>query len=290
MNSKELFQAGRLADAIKALGAELREIPSDTRRRTFLFELLCFAGEFDRAEKHLDILADSSKDASLGALLYRAALNAERTRADLFQKRDYPSTPAPAVSGTINGKPFEELSDGDPRIGPRLEVYAAGQYLWIPFAHIKIIDMQPPRRLRDLLWAPALIHTGPAFKDRELGEVLIPVLTPLAWQHQDDAVRLGPAHAVGGDSRTGRSSPPGRSRCWWTARTSPSWNCRHLEIHAERGRRRKPCRCAVTFSIPYRAIIPVGKASATRLFTTRSRRRGVRTMTPHRANGRVSAR
>jgi type VI secretion system protein ImpE len=105
MNSKELFQAGRLADAIKALGAELREIPSDTRRRTFLFELLCFAGVFDRAEKHLDILAGAGQDASLGALLYRAALNAERTRADLFQKRDYPSTPAPAVSTSWSPSP-----------------------------------------------------------------------------------------------------------------------------------------------------------------------------------------
>ncbi len=51
MNSKEIFQAGKLADAIKTLGAEIREIPSDKQRRTFLFELLCFAGEFDRAEK-----------------------------------------------------------------------------------------------------------------------------------------------------------------------------------------------------------------------------------------------
>ena len=25
----------------------------------------------------------------------------------------------------------------------------------------------------------------------ELGEVLMPALTPLAWQHQDDSVRLG---------------------------------------------------------------------------------------------------
>lgn len=231
MNSKELFQAGRLADAIKALGAELREIPSDTRRRTFLFELLCFAGEFDRAEKHLDILAGGGQDASLGALLYRAALHAERTRADLFQKRDYPSTPALAVSGTLNGKPFEELSDGDPRIGPRLEVYAAGQYLWIPIAHIKIIDMQPPRRLRDLLWAPALIHTGPAFKDRELGEVLIPVLTPLAWQHQDDAVRLGRLtqwEEIDG----GQVIPAGQKPLLVDGEDFPILELRHLEIHA----------------------------------------------------------
>lgn len=231
MNSKELFQAGRLAEAIQALGPELREIPSDTRRRTFLFELLCFAGEFDRAEKHLDILAEGSQDASLGALLYRAALHAERTRAELFQKRDYPSTPAPAVSGTINGKPFEELSDGDPRIGARLEVYAAGQYLWLPFAHIKVVDMQPPRRLRDLLWAPALIHTGPAFKDRELGEVLIPVLTPLSWRHQDDAVRLGRVTQWEEIDGVG-VVPAGQKPLLVDGEDFPILELRHLEIHA----------------------------------------------------------
>jgi type VI secretion system protein ImpE len=90
MNSKELFQAGKLAEAVKALGAELRDNPTDARRRTFLFELLCFAGEYDRAEKHLDVLAQGGSEAELGALLYRAAMAAERTRDDLFRKKEYP--------------------------------------------------------------------------------------------------------------------------------------------------------------------------------------------------------
>jgi len=57
----------------------LRDNPTDTRRRIFLFELLCFAGEYDRAEKQLDVLAQSGPEAATGALLYRAALAAERT-------------------------------------------------------------------------------------------------------------------------------------------------------------------------------------------------------------------
>ena len=196
MNSKELFQAGKLAEAIQALGTELRSNPGDNQRRTFLFELLCFAGEYDRAEKHLDVLAQANKDAELGALLYRAALHAERTRDELFRKNEYPraalagTAPAP-VAGTLNGQPFQSLEDGDPRIGARLEVYAAGQYMWIPFEHIRSVEIQAPRRLRDLLWAPALVRTGPAFKDKELGEVLVPVLAPFSYRHADDAVRLG---------------------------------------------------------------------------------------------------
>jgi type VI secretion system protein ImpE len=194
MNAGQLFQAGKLNEAVQALSAELRDNPANTQRRTFLFELLCFMGAYDRAEKHLDILAQSGKDSQLGALLYAGALHAERTRTELFQKREYPAplSPEPAgISGTLNGQPFSTFEDGDPRIGARLEVFAAGQYMWLPLAHIASIEMEAPKKLRDLLWAPALVRTGPGFKGQDLGEILLPVVTPLAHAHPDDAVRLG---------------------------------------------------------------------------------------------------
>ncbi len=194
MTARELYQAGKLSEAVQALNAELRNDPTDVRRRTFLFELLCFAGEYDRAAKQLAILAEGNKQADMGSLLYRAALHAERARHEMFQKKEFPAGAAPqAVSGTLNGKPFESLEDGDPRIGPRLEVYAAGSYLWIPFQHIESIEIQPPTRLRDIMWATALVRTGPAFKAMELGEVLLPALCPFSFQHPDDNVRLGRA-------------------------------------------------------------------------------------------------
>jgi type VI secretion system protein ImpE len=194
MTAGQLFQAGKLDQAVQALGAELRENPGDVQRRTFLFELLCFAGAYDRAEKQLDVLAQGGKDAQLGALLYAGALHAERTRTELFQKKEYPKAggePAAPLAGTLNGQPFESFADADPRIGARLEIFAAGQYMWLPLEHIASIEMQAPKRLRDLLWSPALVRTGPAFQGRELGEVLIPALTPLCFQNTDDAVRLG---------------------------------------------------------------------------------------------------
>jgi len=58
-----------------------------------LFELLCFQGQWDRAEKHLHLLADVNKEAQLGAVLYFSALHAERVRHDLFAKKDYPHAP-----------------------------------------------------------------------------------------------------------------------------------------------------------------------------------------------------
>lgn len=191
MTAKELYQAGKLDAAIQALAPELRDNPTDTRRRTFLFELLCFAGEFDRAEKHLALLADGSADAATGALLYRSAMAAERTRRELFQKAEFPPAPDGPVRGTLNGKPFESLEDADPRIGSRLEIFAAGEYLWLPLAHVASIRMEPPKKLRDLLWAPAWIRTGPAFQGKEIGEVLVPALSPFSFRHSDDAVRLG---------------------------------------------------------------------------------------------------
>ena len=190
MNARELFKAGRLNDAIQVLGAELRDHPADIQRRTFLFELLCFAGELDRAEKHLNVLADSGKDAQMGAMLYFSALHAERLRREQFAQAA-PTEPSDDFAGTINGQEFASIVDGDPRLGPRLELFAAGAYLWIPFEHIVSIEMQPPSRLRDLLWTPALVRTGPGFKDKELGEVLIPVLCPDSYKHPSDAVRLG---------------------------------------------------------------------------------------------------
>jgi type VI secretion system protein ImpE len=78
-------------------------------------------------------------------------------------------------------------------VGPRLELFAAGAYLWIPFEHIEAIEIQQPRRVRDLLWVPALVRTGPSFKGTELGEVLLPVLAPFSYKHPDDNVRLGRA-------------------------------------------------------------------------------------------------
>jgi type VI secretion system protein ImpE len=192
VKADELLRAGQLDEAIESLGVELRGNPADTQRRTFLFELLCFAGEHDRAEKQLGVLAGGSREAQMGALLYQAALHAERTRQQMFQSHSYPASGAPsAPAGTLNGRAFQSLADADPRIGARLEVFAAGQYLWIPFAHVASVRMSAPKRLRDLLWAPAVVRPGPEFRGLELGEVLIPVVAPLSWQHPDAAVRLG---------------------------------------------------------------------------------------------------
>jgi type VI secretion system protein ImpE len=192
--ARELYAAGRLDSAIETLGAELRSNPLDAQRRTFLFELLSFAGQYDRAEKQLDVLARGGTDAEVAVLPYRAALQAERVREHMFSTGDFPGGAAPTpVAGTLDGRPFLSIEDADPRVGARLEVMAGGRYLWIPFAYIASVQIEPPRMLRDLRWTPARVATSASVREMELGEVLLPVLSPAAWRLDDAELRLGRA-------------------------------------------------------------------------------------------------
>lgn len=191
MQARQLYQSGKLDEAIEALGAEVRDNPADAQRRAFLFELLCFAGAYDRAEKQLGVLARGGKNAEMGALLYHSALHAERLRQEMFDKSTFPLTSARIVGGTLNGTPFTSITDADPRIGPRLELFAAGQYTWMPFEHIASIKAEAPKRLRDLLWMPGIVRPSETFTGFEMGEVLLPAIAPLSWQHEDGNLRLG---------------------------------------------------------------------------------------------------
>lgn len=195
MKARALLDEGRLGEAIETLGAELRSNPGDAQRRAFLFELLCFAGEYDRAEKHLDVLAGAGEKAMMGALVLKSALHAERTRRTMFLEGSWPrhGDTLPPVTGTLNGKPFTSLTDADPRIGPRLEIFAAGQYTWLPLASVASVRIGPPQKLRDLLWAPAKLLTAEGYQGVDLGEVLLPVLAPRSSESDDPQVRLGRA-------------------------------------------------------------------------------------------------
>jgi type VI secretion system protein ImpE len=209
-NAKDLFQAGRVSEAITALGAWLRDNPQDVHQRTFLFELLCIAGQYDRAEKQLSVLSQGSKEAELGATLYYAALHAERDRNELFRSQSFPPSQATdQLRGTLNGKPFTSFRDADPDIGARLEVYAAGAYLWIAFHHIASINVDQPKHLRDVIWPTAMVQTGPTFKGTDLGQVIVPAIYPFSWKDSDESVWLGRSTVWGADNE-GHEYPVGQ--------------------------------------------------------------------------------
>lgn len=192
MTAKELFEAGKVREAAGQLTAYLRDHPTDRKQRTFLFELLCFSGDYDRAQKQLAVLSQGGAQAEMGAVLYYAALHAENTRHQIIEKQQFSrDTSSTSTAGTLNGRPFQSLRDADPDLGARLEVFAAGACLWIPFEHVSSVEMGPPRQLRDTLWRPALVRTGASFQGTELGEVLIPAIYPFSWRHPNEAVWLG---------------------------------------------------------------------------------------------------
>lgn len=221
MTSKELLDAGELALAISKTGEELRNNPTNQSQRIFLFELLCCAGDLDRAAKQLAVLAAENAETAIAIQSYQNALEGEKKRRLVFAEGRQPKLPErvppyvtlhldavaairegryqdarvlleqaeelrPAIAGDLNGESFEDLKDADDLIGPFLEVIAAGNYSWIPWEMIRSVSIAPPEHLRDLIWIPARVEldTGPS------GEVFIPVLYPGSYL-QEDRVKLG---------------------------------------------------------------------------------------------------
>jgi type VI secretion system protein ImpE len=223
MNAKELFQLGHLSEAIAELTKEVKARPSDPHLRSFLFELLCFQGDFDRAAKQLAAIPTltGKMETELGAALYANLLQAERLRRDFFQGRGLPKflmpppeyveryvlmihrivkEPAqaeallseaedvtPVISGRCCDKEFTSFRDGDDRLAPILEVFQGADYLWLPFEQIKRLELSPPKRLRDLIWTNARIQTSGG----ALNDVFIPVLYPDSHLSEDQEVKLG---------------------------------------------------------------------------------------------------
>jgi type VI secretion system protein ImpE len=220
--AKELFEAAKLDEAIEQVTNEVKADPVDTSRRTFLFELLCFAGEWERAEKQLDVIGHQSAQAELGVMIYRANIKAEHERRRLFAEGVHPhflkEPPAyvdlnitalnqlrqgqlaearstldraeeerPAISGKLDGQEFQDFRDYDEFIAPVLELIVKDKYVWMPFEQIKSIEISPPKQLRDVLWASARVEA----LDGTIGEVYVPGLYAGTSEYSDDQARLG---------------------------------------------------------------------------------------------------
>ncbi|MCI0485338.1 MAG: hypothetical protein L0229_01930 [Blastocatellia bacterium] len=220
--AKELFDAGDLRGAIEQLSSEVKSAPTDMQRRAFLFELLCFAGDYDRAEKQLDVIGHQSAQAEIGVQVYINNIKAERDRRRLYsdglrphflieppayialhldainrlregdrvearEALDLAEERRPAFKGKLDGRQFSDLRDYDDLIGPVLEVIVQDRYTWVPFEQVRQIEISAPRQLRDLLWIPARIEA----LDGSAGEVFIQALYRDSNGHPDDRVKLG---------------------------------------------------------------------------------------------------
>lgn len=224
MNAKECLDNSQLSDAIRAMNEEIKGRPTDLQLRTIQFQLHCYAGDLDRAEKQLDVIRTKSTEIELvnGLRVYQGLLNAERARTQLFERGlrprfviappdnvlwhldaldrirggefddarallDRAGTAEVAARGVIGEVEFDEFRDADDLLAPVLEVYSTTGYYWVPWVHVQYLEVPPPKTLLDLLWAPAKLATF----DGQLGEVFLPSLYPGTSAAPDGPLRLG---------------------------------------------------------------------------------------------------
>src|SRR6476469_2593918 len=83
-SARDHFSAGNLKAAIEAQLADVRLAPLESGRRTFMFALLAFAGEWERAGQQLAVLAQETAEKGWGATVYQNLLVAEQTRRKVF--------------------------------------------------------------------------------------------------------------------------------------------------------------------------------------------------------------
>src|SRR3954469_12266716 len=113
MTAADHFQAGRLNEAIEAQLAAVRSAPLDSGKRTFLFELLAFAGQWDRADQQLAVLAQETAEKGWGASVYQNLIAAEKKRQQVFTGRARPDVfldPPPFVA--LRWEAVEHFSRG----------------------------------------------------------------------------------------------------------------------------------------------------------------------------------
>lgn len=221
MQAEQALKDGDLQSALVQLQNQVRQEPANAAYRVFLFQLLAVAGEWGRAHTQLDVAGDLDVGTLAMVQTYREALRCEALRAEVFAGQRSPlvlGDPGqgtalvfealklsagneherarqlieqayeviPTTAGTINGEPFEWISDADSRIGPYLEAIVKGHYYWIPFHRISRIQVDEPEDLRDMVWMPA--HFTWANQGEAVG--LIPARYPGSEASADPLIRL----------------------------------------------------------------------------------------------------
>src|SRR5206468_875211 len=86
MSANDLFKQGKLQEAIEAQLKQVKDKPADHGQRLFLFELLAFAGDLDRAQRQIDAIQYGELELDAAVLAYRKLLDSERLRRRLFSE------------------------------------------------------------------------------------------------------------------------------------------------------------------------------------------------------------
>lgn len=221
-DAKVMLDAGNLTGAIEIALNSVKSNPTDETARTFLFELSCFAGNWDRAEKQLEVIGHQDVNAMIGAQIYKQNISAERDRLRHFEDGMLPEcvlpTPKyidklliasnhirenrlaearklldeaeierPAFSGKLNGEDFTDFRDYNDLTSCLFEAIIKGSYSWIPFEQVVRMKFAPAKTLRDRYWIQAEFE----MINGTTGEMFLPALYVNSWKNDDDQIRLG---------------------------------------------------------------------------------------------------
>lgn len=223
MNDAKLkLDEGDLKGAVEAAINLVKTNPTNVAARTFLFELSCFSGEWERAEKQLDAIGHQDANAAIGSLIYRQNFKAERDRINLFEHSSRPESAMkfpdyvedllravdlnrrgeiaetrsllddieekrPAFSVTVNGEGFSDLRDYNDLTMCVFEVFIKDNYIWLPFEQVVSIEFLERKSLRDVYWPQAKVE----MTNGTTGEMFFPSLYVNSWKNSDDRIRLG---------------------------------------------------------------------------------------------------
>lgn len=211
-----------LGGAVAAAIENVKKNPTDVAARTFLFELSCFSGEWERAEKQLDAIGHQDVNATIGSIIYRQNIKAERDRINLFEHSSRPESAAkfpeyvedllkavdlvrqgdtagaraqldkveqdrPAFPVSVNGEEFGDIRDHNELTMCVFEVFIKDNYIWLPFEQVVSIEFIERRSLRDVYWPQAKVE----MTNGTTGEMFFPSLYVNTWKNESDQIRLG---------------------------------------------------------------------------------------------------
>jgi len=205
---------------LQSLMEAIRGNPTDTRLRIHLAQLSMLLGQWTRALNQLQTVALTDAAALPFAQAYREAIRCETTRSAVFagsaqpaflgQPRQWQALLARAlqlraandhaqadalqaqafdlaqpVPFLVDDQRVDWIADADARLGPCCELFINGQYVWVPFQDIALLETDPPEDLRDLAWLPARLTLCNGGQHA----VMVPTRYPGSEHHDDDGVR-----------------------------------------------------------------------------------------------------
>jgi type VI secretion system protein ImpE len=199
---------GALTDAIGLARAHVKANPSDKEARHIYIDLLVLEGDYERADAQCSLASTLAPEDTMGFVLLKNQLRAMAAREAWFKAGavpEFPQGPSERDKAAVklnivhragsgdeaartlfaleelrgeqpllwNGKAVSDFRDLDDRTPHALEVImTGGAYLWVDFAKIAAVAVEPIARPRDLAFRRADL----SLTDGSSASVLLPAI------------------------------------------------------------------------------------------------------------------